>query len=170
MPSYAQVARAAIPADPLAIVTIPEGMTGHLVDVRVVNPTATPTTLNVTLGGLSDIQPLAQGVSVGANATLVLVSAGSTLFMRDGDVLNLYTPGVAERLVAHVSYILNSAAPLVLPPPTRFNNALIGDGAPSIDADFVGQVYIDQSTTPRRPYVSISVGDGAADWIRLATV
>lgn len=42
-----------------------------------------------------------------------------------------------------------------------------GSGAPSTDANFTGQFYRDNSTTPEEIYFAKSVGNGAGDWIKL---
>lgn len=43
-----------------------------------------------------------------------------------------------------------------------------GSGAPSVNADYLGQVFIDVAASPRAAYIAINVGSGASDW-RLIT-
>ncbi len=40
-----------------------------------------------------------------------------------------------------------------------------GAGAPSGNADFIGQEYIDSTATPNEWYKAISIGSGASDWV-----
>lgn len=42
------------------------------------------------------------------------------------------------------------------------------DGAPSFNANRVGQVCIDSSASPRDVYMSINVGTGATDWVKIS--
>ncbi len=44
---------------------------------------------------------------------------------------------------------------------------LVGDGAPTANADFVRQEYLDSSSTPRRWYRAVNTGSGAGDWQNL---
>ena len=39
-----------------------------------------------------------------------------------------------------------------------------GAGAPTVNAEYIGQVYVDVSASPRKAYIAINFGAGASDW------
>lgn len=43
-----------------------------------------------------------------------------------------------------------------------------GDGAPTMDAEFIGQEYLDATSSPRKWYKAVDVGTGASDWVALS--
>ena len=43
-----------------------------------------------------------------------------------------------------------------------------GSGAPTLNAAFVGQKYIDIAASPKRIYEAVDKGLGANDWVRTA--
>lgn len=39
-----------------------------------------------------------------------------------------------------------------------------GSAAPSANADYVGQIYVDVSASPKQAYIAVTIGTGASDW------
>jgi len=49
---------------------------------------------------------------------------------------------------------------------------LTGDGAPAVQSTYIGQVYVDITTTPRVAYMSVAIDSvsPADDWVRISNV